>query len=208
VKRVIVAAVVLFPLLACGKSMFTSVDGVMLAEADAVVPPADGPRVLLAADPAAPAPPVPAGAKVVQIGAHRDLPWANVRDYVRQVREAGATPVLLVGDGKGGLAAMPPTADAISRSLLVEAEVDGRACMSPPDAAERQCGQSPATHHIDRVAVRQVTRTGVVGFGLEHVHVRPDPGLSWADTVRTLDGVRTCCKKDVKIVVSLEDVAL
>ena len=192
------------------RPMFVHVGPVPLADADGVVAPEPGPVVQLGPKPDDPMPKVPAGAKVVQIAAARDLPYSQVKALVAAVHAAGATPVLLVGS-RGKIMALPHTVDAVPQSILLEAFLEGpeaKACMSPPEALERQCTQRPGSAHVDRAFAREVVRAGVKGFGLTHVHVRPAPNLSWQDAVRAIDAARTCCGPDTKISVSLEEIAL
>jgi len=180
------------------------------AAANEVIAPESGPVLVLGPAPDAPLPAVPKGAPVVQIAAARDLPYARVRELVKAVHAAGARPVLLVGAG-GKPMALPHTGAAITRSILLETEKSGddaKACMQPPEALERQCAARPGSPHVDRAFVRQIVRDAVKGYGIDVVHVKPDEQMSWADAVRAFDGARTCCGKDAKITVSIEDLEI
>ncbi len=209
-KTGMLAALGLLALSCGGRDLFVKVGQVTLADADGVVAPEPGPVLELGPSPDAPLPAVPAGAKVVQIAAARDLPYARVRELVKAVRATGAQPVLLVG-AHGKAMALPHTGAATSRSLLLETAKEGdsaKACVAPPDALERQCSSRPGSPHIDRAFVRETVRAAVKGFSLPVVHVKPDPGQSWADAVRAIDGARTCCGTDTTISVSIEDLEI
>jgi len=195
---------------ACGRPMFVSIGQVTLADADGVVAPEAGPVLELGPGADAPLPKIPAGAKVVQIAAARDLPYARVHELVQAVHAAGARPVLLVGQ-RGKVMALPHTVDAVAQSILLDANMEGdeaKACISPPAAVERVCTKRPGSAHVDRAFVRELVRDAVKGYQLTHVHVRPDGSLTWGDAVRAIDGARTCCGKDVAIAISLEDLAI
>jgi hypothetical protein len=194
----------------CGRDLFVKVGPVTLADADGVVAPESGPLLVLGPAADAPLPSVPAGAKVVQIAAARDLPYARVRELVKAVHAAGARPVLLVG-ASGKPMALPHTGAAVAKSILLETEKSGddaKACMQPPEALERQCAARPGSPHVDRAFVRQIVRDAVKGYGLDVVHVKPDEQMSWADAVRAIDGARTCCGKGATITLSIEDLEI
>ena len=195
---------------ACGSggsgSYFVKVGKVTLAEADGVEAPEPGPVVELGPGDDAPLPAIPAGAKVVQIAADRDQPYARVRDLVLAVQKAGARPVLLVAE-KGKAMALPHTGAATAQSILVVTEMEGesaKACISPPDAVERQCTMRDGSKHVDRAFVREIVRHAVTGYNLQVVHVKPDPSQSWADAVRAIDGARTCCGAATRVTLSIE----
>jgi len=173
-----------------------------LADAADAVP--DGALVELPVS-GTPLPAVPAGAKVVQIAADDHTPWSAVMSYALAVQAAGARPVLLVAyhNGRG---VVPPTAEAIEDSILLEATTETKWCISPPHADERLCAERPDGQHVDRASVRGLVRDAVKGYALDHVHVRLDPALSWADAMRVIDGARTCCQQ--KITVSVEGLLL
>jgi hypothetical protein len=187
-------------------SYFVKVGKVTLAEADGVEVPEPGPVIELGPGEGAALPAVPAGAKVVQIAADRDQPYARVRELVLAVQKAGARPVLLVAD-KGKAMALPHTGAASAQSILVVTEMEGesaKACISPPDAVERQCTMRDGSKHVDRAFVREIVRHAVTGYNLQVVHVKPDEGQSWADAVRAIDGARTCCGKGTRLTLSIE----
>jgi hypothetical protein len=194
----------------CGRGPFVKVGKVTLADADGVIAPEPGPVLVLGPEEDAPLPAVPAGAKVVQIAAARDLSYARVRELVKAVQKAGARPVLLVG-AKGQAMALPHTGPATSSSILLETTMDGedaKACIAPPEAVERQCALRPGSKHVDRAFVREIVRHAVDGYHLQVVHVKPDESQSWADAVRAIDGARTCCGAKAAITVSIEDLEL
>ena len=192
-----------------GRPLVVQVGQIPLADADGVVEPEPGPLLELGPRGDEPMPAIPPGAKIVQIAAARDLPYARVAELVQAVNAAGARPVLLVGS-RGKVMALPHSIDAIEKSILVEATMDAdgaKACMQPPEALERSCTRRSRSPHIDRAFVRELVRDAVKGYGLTHVHVRADAGMSWVDVVRTLDAARTCCK-GVVVQISVEGLAI
>jgi hypothetical protein len=206
-----VLLVTLSLLCACGggKAQLVTLGGVVLADAfvmdelDAAEQ--GGPLVELGKDGKLPA--LPAGATVVRIAAHRDAPYGSVRELVRQIARAGARPVLLVGRLEK-IGKLPAGAVAESTSILLEAEEEGKSCVSPPGAEERLCSKAPYGPHTDRAGVRELVRNAIKGYGIHAVHVRPDLSMSWVDAVRAIDGARDCCDQAVEVRVSVEDLPI
>ena len=188
---------------ACGApSPEIAIQGAVLAEADGVVPAAEGPTVALTG--AAAGGPLPAlpDADVVRVAIDRTVPYRDADRLIEALAAAGKTPVYLVSSHRDlrGFVVARPTADV--EAIRLVATDDGKACVSPPGVAEAKCVQRPDKKHIDRAFVRELTREAHRAYHLDTVHIDADPGVEWGDIVRAIDGARTCCA-DTPITVGL-----
>jgi hypothetical protein len=140
----------------------------------------------------------------VRLAADRNLPYADVIAAAKAVKAAGGQPVLLVAR-REFVEALPEAAQPSGApAIRIAAREGGKACVSPPDNDEATCVSRKDAPRIDRAFVRQLTNRAVSEYGLKDVHVKIDPGLTWGDGVRAIDGARTCCETTPGLVVSVE----
>jgi hypothetical protein len=185
--------VVLVALLACGcdNRFEARVGGAILPQAMGTVDlPAGATTVVVTrgANPVLPSGPV-------QLAIDVDVPWSQVATLVR----TAPRPALVVGDRdrlRGFV--LEDELDNV-RTLKVTANAKGKFCMSPPGADEAYCVESGDRRHISAAFVRDVLQQAVREYDLHQAWVIPTPDLAWADLVRTIDGVRTCCRQPVKV---------
>lgn len=170
------------------------VDGVLLAQADGVVEPPEGPTVAVDEN-TIDAAVVPTGAKVVRLALGRKVLWNQVRALMDKVKATGARPVLLVGNSHR-VREMPLEDEwPGGPALQVMAFIDGKACVQPPGAIEAKCVQSGTKQYIERAFLRELVREQVKAFQIQQVEVELPTTLPWYDVVRTIDGARTCCRE-------------
>lgn len=138
-------------------------------------------------------PTLPAGP--VQLAIDVDVPWSQISTLVR----TAPRPALMVGqrDARRGFVLEDELDNAFT--LKVTASGKGKFCMSPPGTDEAYCVESSDKKHISAAVVRGVLRRAVAEYGLHQAWVIPTADLSWADLVRTIDGVRTCCDRPLKV---------
>ncbi|MEZ4402927.1 MAG: hypothetical protein R3B06_23095 [Kofleriaceae bacterium] len=152
--------------------------------------PAGVPRVVVMPGQAPTLPPGPA-ALAIDV----DVPWAEIATLAR----GPDAPALLVGDH-----------DVLRRftledelddgpSLRVTATGKGKFCLSPPRTQAAYCVEGSDRRHISAAFVREAMAKALAEYGLTQVRVVPGDGLLWADLVRTIDGLRTCCKVPIKV---------
>lgn len=168
-----------------------------LATADGVEPAPAGPTVEL------PGGELPAGVTgTVRLAIDRDMPYDDVRAFVARARAAGVTPVFLV-HRREEIFAMPGASETLGKDpIKLRATIEGKACVSPPDNEEATCIKRKDQNRIDRAFVRRILQKAVREWGLKNIHVVLEPGLTWADAVRAIDGARTCCvEKDLRVTV-------
>jgi len=197
-KRVVLCLV----LAACGKNPYqATVDDVLLAEADGVITPEDGPTVKLSLKELEPE--VPKGAELARIAISYDVSWERVQKTMNRFLVQGVRPVLLVGR-RSDVRAFVLSDELKGVPIRVTATADGKFCVGPPDNNEAKCVQSSDKAHIGRAFVRETVREAVDAYGLHDVDVLAASDMDWADVVRTVDGARTCCG-DMQINVRLQD---
>jgi hypothetical protein len=186
---------------ACGQNPYqATVDGVLLADADAVVPVEDGPLVKLTLADLEPAIP---DAPVIRLAIARDVSWERVQKMLAAVKEKGVRPVLLVGR-RSEIHAFVLSEEVSIDSIHLTSTPDGKFCVGPPGVNEAKCVQGADRKHVQRAFVRETVRDAVKAYGIDEVDVVVTPDLEWADVVRTIDGARTCCK-DTPVKVKLID---
>jgi hypothetical protein len=181
---------VLLLLAACGKNPYEAeVEGVVLADADGVVMPDEGPVVKLTL--AELEPEVP-DVEVARLVIARDVTWARVVTTIEAFEAKGVRPVLLVGI-RNSVRAIVLSEELEGPSIHLTATPDGKFCVGPPTSVEAKCVQSADRKHIGRAFVRETIRDAVKAYDLHDVDVMVTDDLEWADVVRTVDGARTCC---------------
>jgi hypothetical protein len=196
------AAVLVVAMIAgCGQNPYEAkVDGVVLADADAVVMPDEGPVVKLTLDNLEPEiPPV----AVARLAIGLDVSWERVQTTIKAMRDAGVRPVLLVGV-RQVVRAIVLSDELTGPSIHLTSTPDGKFCVGPPTSNEAKCVQSADAKHISRAFLRELIRDAVKAYDLHDVDALVTPDLKWADVVRTVDGARTCCGT-TKVRVKLTD---
>ncbi len=167
-----------------------TIDGVLLADADRVLPaPATTlPLAKLTVDGPDPAPTATPG----RLAIDRKVPWARVQAVLDRHAQAGAAPAILAG--RRDTVHAWTLSDAITGpAIQVTATPDGKFCVGPPTSEFAKCVQSSDKKHVNRAFVREIVRDAVAAYDLTEVEVHVVPELEWADVVRTIDGARTCC---------------
>jgi hypothetical protein len=193
------AAMLCAALAGCESKDDARVDGVLLAQADGIEEPPDGPT-LAVDEQTIEAAEVPAGATIVRLAIGRKVLWSQVQALAKKVQAAGAKPIYLVGD-RHRVKAMRIEDDwPGGQALQVLAFIDGKACVQPPGAIEAKCVQSGTKDYIDRAYLRELVREQVKYFELTQVEVDLPVTLHWADVVRAIDGARTCCRGTAMLV--------
>lgn len=177
-------------LLACKGNYEAKVEGVWIPQADGVVEAKDGATVAVTGT--EPVERLPQ-AEVVRFAIARDVPWQDVKALVAKAEAAGAEPVLLVGRGPNVRALRISDELEGERHIEVFTTTEGKACVGPPDARKYKCVQRGDRIHVDRAFLRQLVREAVKAYHLQDVSLELPPELGWADVVRSIDGVRTCC---------------
>lgn len=172
---------------ACDMEFDAKVDGALLPQASGVVARSGGPTVVV--KPGAVPPTLPAGP--VDLAVDHAVPWAEIDGLLD--RSAGAQPTFLVGQRQYVKGFRLDDHLALGPALRVRASAGGRFCLSPPGTDEAYCVESGDRQHISAVFVRSAMRKAVAEYEIRQARVVPDPDVRWADLVRTVDGVRTCC---------------
>jgi biopolymer transport protein ExbD len=173
----------------------TKVGKARLADADGTEPARPGPTVEVPGPPAAPA------QGPVRLAADREATYGQVREAMKAIEAQGGEPVLLVAR-RGEVEALPRPDTLKGPAIKLRAEVEGKACISPPDTDEATCVKGHFQKHIDRAFLRQIVRQAVREYGLKEVRITVDADLAWGDAVRAIDGARTCC--GIPVAVSVE----
>ncbi len=172
-----------------------TIEGVLLADADQVIPaPAAASAPLVKVTVAAPDPTPAAGP--VRLAIERKVPWGRVHALLGRYAAAGGEPALLVGK-RDVVHAWVLSDEITGPAIQVTSTPDGKFCVGPPTVELAKCVQSSDKLHINRAFVREILRDAVKEYELTEVEVHAVSGLEWADVVRTVDGVRTCCGKTV-----------
>ncbi|ACY12823.1 hypothetical protein [Haliangium ochraceum] len=151
---------------------------------------------------------IPEGS-VVKLAIDRNTPWGQVIASLDVMAERQQTPVLLVAERRRvrALPAIETLAvddedevkSFLAAALEVIAYTDGKVCVRHPEVLEAKCVQTPSKKYIDGAFTRQLVREATKGYGLRAAAIDLPAGLHWADAVRVIDGVRTCCGEDIAI---------
>lgn len=145
----------------------------------------------------------------VQLAIDRETPWGQVAASLEVMRDRGQTPIVLVAINRR-VSVLPEievlalddaeaSAAFLAEALEVTAYTDGKLCVRHPDVAEAKCVQTPSKKYIDGAFTRQLVREAAKGYGLAAAALDLPANLTWADAVRVIDGVRTCCGEDLSI---------
>jgi hypothetical protein len=182
---------------ACGNNYVTEIDGAWLTSCDQVIEPDDGPTVVLLPssheeDFALP------HAPVVRIAPDGQVSWRRVRGIRDRLVASGARPVLLVG-AHGHISAIS-LVDKLGpgRHIQLGATNDGKFCIGSPVSDQLYCVKGMDEHNISSAFIRESIRKAVTEWQLHDVEVTVDPAMGFANVVRALDGVRTCCDTPVR----------
>lgn len=178
-------------LAACGPNPYEArIDGVLLPDAEGVVPAGDAPLIKIT--PEAPTPAIPDGPEV-RVAIARAVPWSTVKQTIDALAAKGVRPVFLVGQRRE-VHGFVLSDEIGGPGIRLTASADGKFCVGPPDVDEAKCVQSADKRHVNRAFVRETIREAVDAYGLTEVDAVVQPDVQWADVVRTVDGARTCCK--------------
>ncbi len=184
-------ALALLALAACDNHHETRVGAAVLPQCNqTTAAPRDVPTVVVTPGTT---PPMPAGPVALAIDV--DVPWSQISELVR----ATPAPVLLVGRYDKTRAFQLEDELAPGPALRVRASADGKFCVSPPGVDERYCLQSSDKRHISAAFVREILNKAVAEYAIEQATLVVEPGVLWADLVRTIDGTRTCCARPLKV---------
>jgi hypothetical protein len=169
------------------------VEGVLIAQADGNVMPAEAPTVTLAKGERAADVTLPEG-DAVRLAIGREVPYGEAKALIKRVETAGKKPIILVGQRyKLRALELNDTLDKPSSAIRLVATPDGKACVAPPDNPESKCVFQQISDHVSTAFVREFVREAVRGYRLNEVRVFVRPSVEWADVVRSVDGARTCC---------------
>jgi hypothetical protein len=185
---------------ACGKNpLMATVGDVVLAECDDVIPAEDGPTVVVGPETHEEDLTLPTG-PVVRIAADRQVSWRRVHQLVQRLDKQGSRAVLLVGKGLSTeIGAFDPVEQLHPGThLTLNATRDGQFCIQHPDAEKAYCVKAYDHLHIARTWIRDAMTLAVSQYQVKDVEVSVEPAMQWADVVRAIDGVRTCCPVEVR----------
>lgn len=192
-------ALLALPALSSGcesKRRQAEVDGVWIAQADALQKVPEGARVSLKEGETAQELP---DASNIHLVIPREVLWRDVRAMAERIRKEGKIPHLLVASGRE-VGAIELEDKLEGRAIEVFVTTEGKLCVRPPKSREAKCVQRMDKMHVDRAFTRELVREAVAAYKLEDVIVEVPPDLQWADLVRAVDGARTCCgDKEVRV---------
>lgn len=165
------------------------VEGVLIAQADALLKVPDGATIAIA--PGSKLETLPDDENI-RLAIARDVLWSDVRDMRKEILRQGKVPHLLVASGNrvGGLQLYQ---ELKGEAIDVVVSVGGKLCVSPPETPEAKCVQRADKKHVDRSFTRELVREAVKGYHLQDVLLVAPPDIEWADLARAVDGARTCC---------------
>ncbi|MBZ0238697.1 MAG: hypothetical protein K8M05_40680 [Deltaproteobacteria bacterium] len=195
---VVLALLVLPAAPGCDSHLDAEVGGALLPQALDVMPPGDGPTIVVL--PGKPAPALPAGP--VKLAVDHAVPWRELGPLLAAADQAGAQPTLLVGqrDRIRGFRLSDELRDEYT--LRFQPTSDGKFCLSPPATREAYCVQTGTRRHVSAAFVRAAVQKAVAAYGITQGRVVPDADTRWGDIVRSIDGARTCCKEPFRVAVS------
>jgi hypothetical protein len=183
---------------ACDMHFEAHVGDALLPHANAVVPVGDGPTVVV--KPGAVPASLPAGP--VNLAIDINVPWSDVKGLLARGEASHTQPLFLVGQRQRVRGFVLNDHLDLGPVLKVSARAHGKFCVSPPGTDEAYCLETGDHTHISSVFVRGVMRQAVAEYGIKQARVVPDPDTRWADVVRTVDGVRTCCTHPMPVLVA------
>ena len=133
----------------------------------------------------------------IRLAVGKRVPWHRVRDTVLALEKAGKKVVLLSAQRRriGEFALYDEIGN---RPIDVVTRTDGTACVRLPGVKEAKCVQRADAMHIDRAHLRQLTREAVRKSKIKEARVFVPRDMQWADVVRAMDAVRTCCKESLR----------
>lgn len=131
----------------------------------------------------------------VRLAIDRNATWGEVKAVLDLMAQRQQEPVLLVTE-RHKVKTFQLEDSFEGPALDVIAYTDGQACVRHPDISEGKCVRTRSGKYIDAAFTREIVREAVRGYGMHQVEVRLPRALSWADTVRVVDGARTCCLGD------------
>jgi hypothetical protein len=133
----------------------------------------------------------------VRLAIGKRVLWREVRDTVTALEKAGKKVVLLSAQRRR-IGAFALYDEVGPRPIDVVTRTDGTACVRLPGVKEAKCVQRADAMHIDRAHLRQLTREAVRKSKIKEAVVYVPPDMQWADVVRSVDAVRTCCKESLR----------
>jgi hypothetical protein len=179
----------------CDSPPLGKVGDTMLAQAADTRKLGDGPAATIELD-AVKMDALPSEAEI-RLAIGKRVPWHRVRDTVAALEKAGKKVVLLSAQRRriGEFALYDQVGP---RPIDVVTRTDGTACVRLPGVKEAKCVQRADAMHIDRAHLRQLTREAVRKSKIKEARVFVPRDMQWADVVRAVDAVRTCCKESLR----------
>jgi hypothetical protein len=188
-----ILAVLLAPTAAaCENKWSAHVGDAVLAQCQNAGPARPGPTVVITSAEDAAHLTWPQG-PVVRLAFDRTVPWQTVDTVMKQVRQAGKQPELLVGarsDVRGFVLEDPTDGGP---ALQLAADGTSKFCLRHPDLEEAYCVRGADPRQIVRGFVREATHEAIKAYSIHQVAVVLEPDIHWENVVRVIDGARTCC---------------
>jgi hypothetical protein len=139
-------------------------------------------------------------APVVKLAIDRDATWGQVKATLHVIDQRKQKAVLLVAERRT-VRSLPrfdqvdgiDVPELVKHAIEITAYTDGKVCVRHPTVAEAKCVQTPSRTYIDGAFTRQLVREAVDGYQLHKTVADLPDALQWDDTVRVVDGARTCC---------------
>lgn len=195
----------------CKNHFEAKVDGILLAEADSneavTAEEAKAPKVVVRAEPSVPDEELPMPASgAVQLVIERSVPWARVEALLATLESKKLEPILLVGQTHR--VRRFQLNDALTEGkerFTLTGDANGKFCVQTAQLPQAYCvaGRPIAGKHIHRAFVRETVRDVVKKWEMKEAMAYVDPAMEWADVLRLIDGARTCCGKDTKVLVQV-----
>jgi hypothetical protein len=188
---------------ACGTRFEATVDGVLLAECDSPIEPPKAPILAVRAEPTVPDEQLQFPAGQVQLAIDRAVPWARVETLMAILESRKIEPILLAGYTYRVRRFVLNDVLTGAPKFTITGDANGKFCVQTALLPNAYCvqGRPMAGRHIHRAFVRETVRDVVKKWDMKEAEVYVDPATHWADVVRIVDGARTCCGDNVKVLV-------
>jgi hypothetical protein len=176
----------------CTNRFEAKVDGVLVAEADhnEELPPA--PRVVIRAEPTVPDEEIQFPPGPVQLVIERSVPWARVEALLATLEAKKIEPILVVGQTHKLRRFRLNDELTGGPKFTITGDAKGKFCVQTAQLPQAYC-VAGAGRHVHRAFVRETVRDVVKKWEMKEAEAFVDPATEWADVVRIVDGVRTCC---------------
>lgn len=191
----------------CSNRFEAKVEGVLVAECDSGEKLTDemkkAPRLLVRADPQVPDEQLPLPASgAVQLVIERDVPWARVETLLAIVESKKLEAIIVAGQTHELRRFRLNDTLTGAPKFTITGDAKGKFCVQTAQLPQAYC-VAGAGKHIHRAFVRETVRDVVKKWEMTEATAYVDPAADWADVVRIVDGARTCCGKDKKVLVAV-----